>query len=210
MKSKLLISLLVCLLSFGCASTPEGMDRWATLATVLARRGTYEAVKANPSWRGAFEVVSVKIDQLILNDQIDAPKLLAALQLLPIRELKGDEGALIILDAIDLYDGLIRDTLRLPDDKPLVKKIALNLRNGIRAGLYMAQPRPLPPIPPTSLRPEITTNELGHVVWKWSFEPNPLKGYRIMVGNQPITSSTPVWSVVIVDGSSTGGVWSVK
>lgn len=138
---KTLLALILCigvlLPGTGCSSLNGPPDpKWGTIAKVVTRRGTYEAVKAHPEYRVAFELTVAALDNLILREQVDTQDLLAALQKLPVDELRTDDGALLVQDALDLYDALVGDTLRLKDDTQL-RAIVIAIRDGLSGGLAM-------------------------------------------------------------------------
>lgn len=122
----------------GCATTSK-TQRWATIAKIAARRGTVETVKSHPEYRIYFATAAEGIDALLLTNSISYDALLSELRKLPIKELKGDEGALLFRDAVDLYDAALGDVLRLKDGSGL-RVIAQSLVAGIREGLVLAGP----------------------------------------------------------------------
>lgn len=130
----------------GCAFL--GSERGAKAITIAARRGTYEYVKRKPETRLVFEASAAALASLVAtNASYDT--LVAAIQGLKIREFKGDQGALLLRDALDLLDLTVLDLLR-EQDMPTLRNVAQALADGIGQGLAQlsagAKAPPLPPI----------------------------------------------------------------
>lgn len=145
----LCITLLATLfLGNGCGTTDgDRTPDWEVIAKIAARRGTVEALRRHPEYRLAFEATATGLDQLLLQDQVDYQQLHQVLAQLPIKELRGDEGALLVADAIDLYDASLGRVLRLNETSRL-RPIAEALRDGIRGGLALTgSSSSAPPMP---------------------------------------------------------------
>lgn len=127
-------------LQTGCTTPSQpGDTKWTMIAEIASRRGTYEVLKANPEYAVYFDTTVTALDQLLLKETVSYDDLDAALKKLPVKELQGAEGSLIIRDAVDIYDALLRETLRLKDGTRL-RAFAEAIRDGILAGISLAQP----------------------------------------------------------------------
>ena len=133
MKPKLAVVLSL-LLAAGCSTV-----NWGVIGLIGARRGTYEVVKKHPEYRPAFVAAVTVLDQQLLQDQPDYGKVVAALQGLKINEIQGEEGAMLVQDAIDMLNALLGEGWR-PKDETKAKLFLEALRDGIHRGLAMATP----------------------------------------------------------------------
>jgi hypothetical protein len=128
---------LASVLLFGCATLQQA-EKWGKIAQIAARRGTYETVKARPDARAVFATVAATLDSLLIKPSMDSAEIIAALQQLKVKELKGDQGALLIGDVIDVVDIVGGDSVRLKDDSRL-RPVVTGIVTGIREGLSLVQ-----------------------------------------------------------------------
>lgn len=134
MKSSLALSLLAAAILFPSCTT---VQREVT-AKILARRATYEVLRAKPEYKPAFVATVTAIDALLLDETIDRAAFTLALQNLKIHELKGAEGALIIADILDIIDIAIEDKPLLGEGLPQLRAITKSLSEGIAGGIALA------------------------------------------------------------------------
>lgn len=104
------------------------------ISQIGARRGTYEVLLRHPEYRPAFVAGIAGLNNLLLRPEPNYQELLDALQVLKIDELKGNEGAMLLRDIIDVYDILIGPTAREQTPEQ-IKAWAQSIVNGVTAGL---------------------------------------------------------------------------
>lgn len=198
----LLLSLAACVLfSVGCSST--SLQRGASALKIAARRGTFEYVKRYPERRPLFELAAASLTVLV-NTNADYSALAAALQTLKIREFKGDAGALLLRDGLDLLDLAISDLK--PGDNSGVRVIAQALADGIGQGLAMLPVMaPMPPPPQTAIQPASSMP----VTWHWTFDPP--QPVHVLKNGKPIAgSNSPVSWFTLIDRAGTGDVFTLR
>lgn len=149
--NKILTITLLVLPLIGCSTTKLGnaeseqrrIDRVATVSTVAANTGTHVALLKNPQYRPAFSTAVDGLDYLLANGNHDPLALREVLAALPIDELRSQEGAIIVDNAVILFDSYARDTIDLDQTKYMRPVIA-----GIRDGMARAldQTPPFPPV----------------------------------------------------------------
>ena len=152
-------SLLVLFVLTGCATLQQA-ERWGKVAQIAARRGTYETVKRHPELKDPFAAAAVSLEQLFVTDTINYEAVRATLQKLKINELRGEAGALIISDALDLYDLTFGDKIRIKDDSRL-KPVVAGILTGIKDGLAMAEPGAKLRVPSSEFRVLIAWRSSG-------------------------------------------------
>lgn len=141
MKIKLLSVIGAVLMITGCKTT----DQTAFTATVIhlvARRGTFEAVKYKPEYRNDFIAAKAALDAILALGSPTPDQLVAALQSIKVKELQGDSGALAIADIKDLITLLTSKFSNV--DVSGLKQIIAALDAGISEGLGL-------PAPPSAL-----------------------------------------------------------
>lgn len=127
MKTKLTaLALIVCVLFTGCAtntqSNPEQTARRiGVVAESAAFVGTTYYLQKHPDERPKFEAAYAAVVLLNGGTNASAAQLSEALEGLPIKELKGDQGALYVGSAMILYDAFLAENVSVPANvKPVV------------------------------------------------------------------------------------------
>jgi len=107
----------------------------------VAKNATYIGstywLKSHPQDREKFELARKSITTLIAAGSFDTAALTTALQNLPIRELQGDTGVLIIGGAIELWDVYGRELGKLDQGK-VFETYILPVAQSILTGLDLA------------------------------------------------------------------------
>ena len=137
-----LILAALCLAVFtGCKTTSGGgrvtPDRVGVVAEVAAYTGATVWLAKHPEDAPKFELARTAIGTLLSSTNVTPADLTRALQGLPIKELRGDQGALIVGNALILYDVMLRDSVNLDANEYLRPVIS-----GIYGGLNRALPPP--------------------------------------------------------------------
>lgn len=123
----------------GCATAPNGTktidaQRVGRIAGRAAYVGGVIYLKSKPEDRGRFEMAVTALKVLEASDNPDASAMAAALKGLPISELKGDDGWLIVQAACAVWDLVLSE--RVPIEQPaLVKVVAPQVRMGLERAL---------------------------------------------------------------------------
>lgn len=125
----------------GCKSTDQ-TTLVSGIAHIVARRGTFEAVKYKPEYRDGFVAAKASLDALLALSSPTPDQLIVALQSIKVKELQGDSGALAIADIKDLITLLSGKFSNV--DVSGLKQIIAALDAGISEGLGL-------PAPPTAL-----------------------------------------------------------
>jgi hypothetical protein len=121
-------------LGTGCALTVPQQD---LIAKIVARRVTIQILRARPEYRPAFSASVVTIDLLLKKDGATRADFIAAIQTLKIKELKGNGGAEIITDLLDLIDAAVGDKPWIGDGLPRLKSVLLAVSDGLSDGLAL-------------------------------------------------------------------------
>lgn len=136
----------ISLLFQGCKTTQQ-TQLTATVAHIVARRGTIEAVKYKPALRDDFAAAKAGLDALLALDNPTPEGLVAALQSIKVKELQGDAGAMAIADVKDLVNLFVGQIKNV--DVSGLKSIISAIDAGISEALGLpAPPLPTPPAPP--------------------------------------------------------------
>ncbi len=136
------ILFLIPLLLAGCTTTPTG-QQVPDVATmqVVARSATYVGTRlwleANPQDRVKFEAARLGLRALIAAGSFDAQQLTAVLSQLPVKELRGDLGTVVIDTAVVLWDQYGRQLASL-DKQQVFNTYVLPVAQSILAGLDLA------------------------------------------------------------------------
>lgn len=121
--------------TMGCKSLPQDQTaRIAGLAKVASYVGTAEALRSHPEWLPGFQVARDELTVLEAAEVIDYVTLIAIIQRLPVRELKGDRAILLITSATLLIQELGNPAIPL-DQVPQLRPIVSAIRQGIDLGL---------------------------------------------------------------------------
>lgn len=131
MKTKFFSVLLLLVLVAGCASglTPDQkLNRWAMAAQQAAKIGAMADLQRHPEHREAY-AASVAM----LAAVTDPTQLAAALDALPIRQLHGPDGTIVISSVVLLYDvAAIEFAIEAPASARLfATRIALGFREAL-------------------------------------------------------------------------------
>ena len=121
-------------LTSGCALTVPQQD---LVAKIVARRVTIEILRARPEYRTAFTASVLTIDLLLKKDGTTRADFIAAIQTLKIRELKGNGGAEIITDLLDLIDVAAGEKPWIGEGLPRLKSVLLAVNDGMASGLSL-------------------------------------------------------------------------
>lgn len=133
MKRNLILLPLLLLLSLspGCktVSNETVINDIAAIANVATFTGVSIDLRNNPTHLAYYRAAREALTTLIESGNVSPSQLAAALQQLPIKELSGDDGTLIIGAAVTLYT---RAMTRVDIDQSLLaKEIAVAVRDGI-------------------------------------------------------------------------------
>ena len=122
------------LLLVGCASTPETTQatvrRVATFAELAAYTGAQVDIVANPGHRAAYVAAHQALDAMLQSENYSPSEFADALKLLPIKELKGYQGAIIVTSAIVVWQDYSKEVLDL-DKGVYIKPIIMSVNNGL-------------------------------------------------------------------------------
>jgi hypothetical protein len=123
-------------LSPGCSSIPlEDQTReMATIAEVAAYTGARYDLLEHPGHRVFFEASLAALDSLVRDEDYDPQKFAAALQGLPIKELRDDQGALLVGSAVILWDAYAARVINL-DKTKFVQPVIAAVQRGLRRAL---------------------------------------------------------------------------
>lgn len=138
-------SLLACALVFtpGCKttsapSTPEQSaqkaQRLGTVAELAAFTGTTVWLRDHPQDRQYFEASRATLDLLLGSSNITPETFSQALFGLPVKELQGESGALIVGSSLILYDAFVREHVNM-DANVYLRPVVQGVRNGLDRGL---------------------------------------------------------------------------
>jgi hypothetical protein len=125
----------------GCATGPNGqatvdVQRVARLAGVAAEVGATVYLQKHPGDRAYFQIAASALAALDASSDYDPAKFAAALQTLPIRELRGPEGSLYVGLAIVAWEELSAEAARLDKTvwvKPVLERVQLGLERALVA-----------------------------------------------------------------------------
>lgn len=139
----LTIPLLLLLFSTACTTTQlTNAAKWAPVAQIAAKDGTYLALRQNPSLRPGFEQAVVNLRTLEASPQVDFAQLMQIVQSFPIKELKGDTAALIISDATIIVQSFApgEGVVIGPEQTAQLRVLVTAIRAGVEAGLQLSAP----------------------------------------------------------------------
>jgi hypothetical protein len=121
----------------GCASVgsnpaadAQRIQRLSTIAELAAFTGSQYWLHDHPQDRQYFAVSLAALDSLLKDRNYDPQALTAALSSLPVRQLQGDKGALIVSAATILYDGYASEVVNL-DKATYIAPVIAAIRNGL-------------------------------------------------------------------------------
>jgi hypothetical protein len=135
----------------------------AYLGTKIYLEGLPPGLPGHPNDRQAFELARTSVKGLIAAGTFSSTDLTAALQGLPLKELKGDSGTLIVGEAVVLWDQYGKMLADL-DKAQAFKTFVLPFAQAIADGLDLAlgppgSPASVAPTPANLEAPFETTNQ---------------------------------------------------
>lgn len=141
MRTSIALFALVFTLVTGCVTAPDGArtvdtQRVARLAGVAAEIGATAYLQKRPGDRLYFEAAANGLTALDATGDYDPAKFAAALQALPIRELRGPEGSLYVGLALVAWEELSAEAARLDKTdwvKPVLQRVQLGLERALAA-----------------------------------------------------------------------------
>jgi hypothetical protein len=138
----------------GCASIgsnpaaeAQRIQRLATVAELAAFSGSSYWLGGHPQDRPYFALSLAALDSLLKDRNYDPQALTAALSSLPVKQLQGDKGALIVSAATILYDGYASEVVNL-DKAIYIAPVIAAIRNGLFRALNPGQVLQTATVPP--------------------------------------------------------------
>lgn len=126
----------------GTNATPAELvraQRIGTVAELAAFSGTQVWLLEHPADRAYFEASAAALDVLLQSGEVSPEKFSAALSKLPIKELQGNEGTLIVGSTMILYDAFLAEHVNL-DANIYLRPIIAGVRSGLGRGLTGSAP----------------------------------------------------------------------
>jgi hypothetical protein len=118
----------------GCSTTDANtVARVAMVAELASYDGATLWLEEHPNDRSRFVAAEVALGYLENDPDVTPEKLRAALKDLPIKELRGRRGSMLMDNAIIIYDGLLAQRTQV--DKLNLRPISSAIRSGIRRAL---------------------------------------------------------------------------
>lgn len=132
---------LIALTLVGCATTPQTPEDRARqlgeIAHFAAHVGTVERLKAHPEDRPAFVVAEALLAQVAGDTNATPAQLYDALRGLPVEELEGPYGALVIGAVVSVTQGFSSEPLR---QNVYFNQIVKRIHSGMQSGLKQSAP----------------------------------------------------------------------
>jgi len=104
---------------------------------IISRRATIELISHHPEYRPAFTASVLAIDLLLKRETVTRAEMVAAIQALKIRELKGPQGALLVSDILDIIDIAVTDKPWFSEGLPRLRSVLVAVADGISDGLAL-------------------------------------------------------------------------
>jgi hypothetical protein len=129
MKTILALIAALALFATGCktnSTDTQKVARVAVVAEMAAFSGTSVYLKAHPENRPYFNIARESLHALAATNGITPASFAEALKGLPIKELQGDTGTLVVGNAVVLYDMLAREHVNLDANiwlRPVVESV---------------------------------------------------------------------------------------
>lgn len=125
----------------GCASVPadgsapRDTKRLEAIAKLAAFDGTVIYLKKHPESRATFELAHAELTKFVDDNggQLSLGALLNVMDELPVKQLQGEYGAVIVGSAIILFDEFVGDKVEV--DSAQLRPVAVAIRDGIGMGL---------------------------------------------------------------------------
>jgi hypothetical protein len=120
----------------GCRTAPpqQATQRMAAIAELAAYTGAGLDLVDHPQRRIYYEASVAALDGMLKDRNYSPAAFAAALQKLPVRELRGEKGALIVGAAVLLWDQYAAEIVNL-DQEQTVKPVVVSVRNGLARAL---------------------------------------------------------------------------
>ena len=129
----------------GCASMSPTQQAAMVQAVSFdaASIGAGVDLRDHPDHRALYTVVKVGLDRLIADGTYDPLAFREAVEMLPISELRGENGALIILGAVSIFT-LSTGYLDITNSPPLLQAAITGMRDGLAQALQRPGSRAAP------------------------------------------------------------------
>jgi len=126
---------LVCALGLGtgCATTDQATRaaRLQGMVEMAAYSGAAFHLVDHPEDFPRFELAGQTLNLLIRDGQFDVIKFRRALAGLPVRELKGEKGSILIEAGVVFFDALSRETVEV-ERRAYLKAVMVGMRDGLQ------------------------------------------------------------------------------
>lgn len=121
-------------LTTGCKLSAVQQD---SIAKIVARRATVEVLTRRPDYRPAFSASVLALDLVLKKEGATREDFVAAAQALKIKELRGQAGALLLNDLLDLIDIAIADKPWIGSGESRFRAFLVSVSDGLSDGLAL-------------------------------------------------------------------------
>lgn len=128
---------------FRGSAPPDRAARLGIVVETAVFTGTQLALAKHPELRPQFTDALAGLDSVTSTNGINVAQLQAALSRLPVKELRGDTGALLITSAITVYEATLAQGTQVNQDS-YAAVVAKAVSSGLHRALVQPQPPPLP------------------------------------------------------------------
>lgn len=119
----------------GCATTDTNdFSKVLAMARLSAYLGTAESILSHPEWKPDFVLARDELKILETSDTVDLATLLAIMNRLPVKELKGEQTKIVITTFSLILQDAVFNIYPLEKTGSL-QRVARALRQGIDIGL---------------------------------------------------------------------------